>query len=59
MISNLKHSLPPCPRCHGKMILDKETGDSTCFTCGSVVYAAEPIDRERPRPISHAGQSLS
>jgi hypothetical protein len=40
------------------MILDKESGDTTCFTCGSVVYAVEP-DRAVTRPISHGGQSLS
>jgi hypothetical protein len=40
------------------MILDKESGDSTCFTCGSTVYAVEP-DRGVSRPISHGGQSLS
>ena len=40
------------------MILDKETGDSTCFTCGSIVYAVEP-DRATSRPISHAGQTLN
>jgi len=59
LIQNLKTTLPRCARCRGKMILDKETGDSTCFTCGSVVYAMEPTDRELTRPISHAGQSLN
>lgn len=59
MIQNLKTNLPRCARCQGKMILDKESGDSTCFTCGSVVYASEPVDREINRPISHAGQSLN
>ena len=53
------HGLPPCSRCKGKMILDKESGDSTCFTCGSTVYAAEPLDRESRRTISHAGQVLN
>ncbi len=59
MIPNLNQNLPRCNRCQGKMILDKGTGDSTCFTCGSVVYAVEPTDRELTRPISHAGQSLN
>lgn len=58
MIPPLKANLPRCTRCHGKMILDKETGDSTCFTCGSVVYSVEP-DRGIMRPISHGGQNLS
>jgi hypothetical protein len=41
------------------MILDKESGDSTCFTCGSVVYALEPMELQTSRPISHAGQTLN
>jgi len=59
VIPNLKLRLPPCSRCQGKMIMDKESGDSTCFTCGGIVYAVEPLNRETPRPISHAGQSLN
>jgi hypothetical protein len=59
LIQNLKPSQPRCARCQGKMILDSQSGDSTCFTCGSVVYAVEPADREVNRPISHAGQSLN
>ena len=58
MIQNLKTNLPRCSRCRGKMILDKESGDSTCFTCGGVVYAVVP-DREIARPVSHGGQLLS
>ena len=59
MTANFKHGLPRCARCKGKMILDKESGDSTCFTCGSVTYAVEPLDREVKRTISHAGQILN
>ena len=57
MSPNVKPTLPRCVRCRGKMILDKATGDATCFTCGGTVYAAEP-DRTLARPISHAGQNL-
>ena len=59
MIPKIKPSQPRCTRCQGKMILDKESGDSTCFTCGGVAYAIQPLDRENTRPISHAGQSLN
>ena len=57
---NLKPSLPRCSRCQGKMILDQESGDRTCFTCGHILYAVEPLERhQRTRPVSHAGQSLN
>jgi hypothetical protein len=55
---SIKSNLPPCARCNGKMILDSDSGDSSCFSCGHVVYAVAPSDRPS-RPISHAGQSLS
>jgi hypothetical protein len=55
---SIKSTLPPCSRCHGKMILDSDSGDSTCFSCGHTVYAVAPSERAS-RPISHAGQSLN
>jgi hypothetical protein len=57
MVSN-KSNLPPCARCRGKMILDSDSGDTTCFSCGHIVYAVTPSDLPS-RPISHAGQKLS
>jgi hypothetical protein len=41
------------------MILDEETGDSACFTCGNVVYATTPTNWATQRVISHAGQNLT
>lgn len=58
-MSTVKQSLPRCPRCRGKMILDEETGDSACFTCGNVVYATTPTNWATQRVISHAGQNLT
>ena len=58
MNPNYKTTLPRCARCHGRMILDKESGDSTCFSCGGVVYKVPP-DAEITRPVSHGGQRLS
>jgi hypothetical protein len=59
-VSNLilKPNLPPCTRCQGRMILDSESGDASCFSCGNVVYALAPMDRLRRR-TSHGGQNLS
>jgi len=57
-IANLKPSLPRCARCRGRMILDGDGADSTCFSCGHVVYAIPPVDG-LSRPTSHAGQDLS
>ncbi|HWC30200.1 MAG TPA: hypothetical protein VG845_08980 [Dehalococcoidia bacterium] len=42
------------------MLLDQESGDHTCFTCGHVKYAVEPLERhERTRAASHGGQNLN
>lgn len=55
---NPRTILPPCARCRGKMILESEGGDSTCFSCGHVVYAVAPAERAT-RPILHGGQDIS
>jgi hypothetical protein len=44
------------------MMLDGNTNDSTCFTCGHVIYAVPaevllPGERQPRRP-THGGQSL-
>ncbi len=53
----------PCPRCRGRMLPDGSSGDSTCFTCGHVIYALPAelvIPGERlPRRPTHGGQSLA
>lgn len=45
------------------MLPDGNTGDSTCFTCGHVIYALPAdlvIPGERlPRRPTHGGQSLA
>jgi hypothetical protein len=52
-----------CPRCHGRMFLNRDTGDQSCFTCGNVVYAQPPIDLEtetkRTRHPWHGGVPLN
>ncbi len=63
MISNLPIRFPPCPRCSGRMLAEGKAGDSSCLTCGNVVYAvpSEPMlpgQRKERRP-SHGGTSLS
>ena len=38
-----------CPRCTGRMMVDKTTeGDAACFTCGNVVYRTPPMSNEDP-----------
>lgn len=58
MTVTIKPTLPPCTRCRGKMLLDRESGDATCFSCGHVVYALPPAARTSG-PILHAGQDLT
>lgn len=58
MIQILKPSLPPCPRCRGKMLLDPVSGDSTCFTCGHIAYLVMPLEHPTNRRLSHGGESL-
>ncbi len=58
-MSEPKRSLPPCPRCKGKMLPDKSTTDTVCFNCGNILYAAEIIGMEDRRAPSHAGQLLN
>jgi hypothetical protein len=54
----------PCPRCNGKMLLDKATGDRVCLPCGHVSYvdpAPQPVPGEpvKRRRATHAGWKLS
>jgi hypothetical protein len=44
------------------MLLDAQSSDQTCFTCGNVVYALPVIDVEfknKERRPSHGGKSLA
>jgi tRNA(Ile2) C34 agmatinyltransferase TiaS len=48
-----------CPRCRGRMFPGGSDGDTACFTCGHVIYSAQPstlalLDRHP----THGGQSL-
>jgi hypothetical protein len=44
------------------MLLDRDSGDHTCFTCGHIVYRQPPIDLDvtmkRVRHPTHGGRSL-
>jgi len=53
-----------CARCHGKMMVDRTSGDSACFTCGNVVYLVPPIEnlevvRREPRRTYPSRPALS
>ena len=37
-----------CPRCMGRMMVDKTEGDAACFSCGNVVYRTPPMSNEDP-----------
>jgi len=55
-----RSNLPRCPRCQGKMLPAPDLGDSMCFTCGYMAYAALPADLllDKQRSTSHAGEKL-
>lgn len=61
MVINIKRSLPPCPRCKGKLLPVPDSADSACFNCGRVVYAVPPpaLSPDVGRRPSHGGHSLS
>ena len=42
MAVSINKSLPPCPRCHGRMFPIPDSSESACFTCGHVRYAVAP-----------------
>ena len=54
--------LTPCSRCGGRMLLDAQSTDQPCFTCGNVISALPVITvdiKPRERRTSHGGKSLA